>query len=131
MAKLMRNVKAKRRELVSNVVDKLYAIKETHSECFPERRVKFNAKKHKKSPWITNGILKSINNRNKLYKKLKQSRIDYVDYITKKTEFNKYRNTLSKTITNAKRVYYKQMFDRYKYDMKKTGVLYQKLYIGK
>ena len=29
-------------------------------------------------------------------------------------------NTLSKTITNAKRVYYKQMFDRYKYDMKKT-----------
>ena len=64
-------------------------------------------------------MLKSINNRNKLYKKLKQSRIDSVDYITKKTEFNKYRNTLSKTITNAKRVYYKQMFDRYKYDMKK------------
>ena len=38
-----------------------HAIKETHSECFPERRVKFNAKKHKKTPWITNGILKSIN----------------------------------------------------------------------
>ena len=97
-----------------------HAIKETHSECFLERRVKINVKKHKKTPWITNGILKSINNRNKLYKKLKQSRIDSVDYITKKTEFNKYRNTLSKTITNAKRVYYKQMFDRYKYDMKKT-----------
>ena len=97
-----------------------HAIKETHSECFPERRVKFNTKKHKKSPWITNGTLKSINNRNKLYKKLKQSRIESVDYITKKAEFNKYRNTLSKTITNAKRVYYKQMFDRYKYDMKKT-----------
>ena len=47
-------------------------------------------------------------------KKIKQSRIDSVDYITKKTEFNKYtcKNTLSKTITNAKRVYYKQMFDR-------------------
>ena len=39
-----------------------HAIKETHSECFPERRVKFNAKKHKKSPWITNGILKSVAN---------------------------------------------------------------------
>ena len=61
-----------------------HAIKETHSECFPERRVRFNAKKHKKTPWITNGILKSINNRNKLYKKLKQSRIDSVDYIVKK-----------------------------------------------
>ena len=97
-----------------------HAIKETHSECFPERRVRFNAKKHKKMPWITNGILKSINNRNKLYKKLKQSRIDSLDYIVKKTDFNKYRNTLSKTITNAKRVYYNQIFDRYKYDMKKT-----------
>ena len=45
-----------------------HAIKETHSECFPERRVNFNANKHKKTPWITNGIFKSINNRNKLYK---------------------------------------------------------------
>ena len=97
-----------------------HAIKDTHSECFPERRVRFNAKKHKKTPWITNGILKSINNRNKLYKKLKQSRIDSINYIAKKTDFNKYRNTLSKTITNAKRVYYNQIFDRYKYDMKKT-----------
>ena len=97
-----------------------HAIKYTHSECFPERRVRFNAKKHKKTPWITNGILKSTNNRNKLYKKLKQSRIDSINYIAKKTDFNKYRNTLSKTITNAKRVYYNQIFDRYKYDMKKT-----------
>ena len=97
-----------------------HAIKETHWECFPERRDRFNAKKHKKTPWITNGILKSINNRNKLYKKLKQSRIDSVDYIAKKIDFNKYRNTLSKTITNAKRVYYNQVFDRYKYDMKKN-----------
>ena len=73
-----------------------HAIKETHLECFPERRVRFNAKKHNKTPWITNGILKSINNRNKLYKKLKLSRIDSVDYIAKKTDFNQYRNTLSK-----------------------------------
>ena len=42
---------------------------------------------------------------------MKQSRIDSVDYIVKKTDFNKYRNTLSKTITNAKRVYYNQIFD--------------------
>ena len=67
-----------------------------------------------------NRILKSINNRNKLHKKLKQCRIDSVDYITKKTDFNKYRNTLSKTITNGKCVYYKRIFDRYKYDMKKN-----------
>ena len=51
---------------------------------------------------------------------MKQSRIDSINYIAKKTDFNKYRNTLSETITNAKRVYYNQIFDRYKYDMKKN-----------
>ena len=61
-------------------------------------------KKHKKTPWITNGILRSINSRNKLYKKLKKTKIDSLSYITKKTSFNRYRNTLNKTITKAKRV---------------------------
>ena len=97
-----------------------YALKETHSECFPERRVKFNDKKHKKTPWITNGTLRSINSRNKLYKKLKKTKIDSLSYITKKSNFNRYRNTLNKTITNAKRVYYKAIFNLYKHDMKKT-----------
>ena len=38
---------------------------EVHTECFPERIVRFNDKKHKKTPWITTGILNSINRRNK------------------------------------------------------------------
>ena len=105
-----------------------HALKETHSECFPERRVKFNDKKHKKTPWITNGILRSINSRNKLYKKLKKTKIDSLSYITKKSNFNRYRNTLNKTITNAKRVYYKAIFNLYKHDMKKTwGVISETL----
>ena len=105
-----------------------HALKETHSECFPERRVRFNDKKHKKTPWITNGILRSINTRNKLYKKLKNTKIDSPNYITNKTNFNKYRNTLNKTITNAKRVYYKEIFNLYKHDMKKTwGVISETL----
>ena len=30
------------------------SLKKPHSECFPERRVRFNnKKKHKKTPWIT------------------------------------------------------------------------------
>ena len=70
--------------------------------------------------WITDGILKSINSRKKM------SRIDSVDYIAKKTDFNKYRNTLSKAITNAKRINYNQIFDRYKYDIKKPRMLFQK-----
>ena len=43
-------------------------------------------KKHKKTPWITNGILRSINTRNKLYKKLKKTKIDSPNYITNKTK---------------------------------------------
>ena len=69
---------------------------------------------------MTVGILKSINQRNKLYKKFKQTSINSINYVAKKTVFNRYRNTLKKTITLAKLVYYKDIFDCYKHDMKKT-----------
>ena len=35
----------------------------------PKTRVKFNKKKHKKSQWMSRGILNSINSKDKLYKK--------------------------------------------------------------
>ena len=74
------------------------------------------------------GILKSINQRNKLYKKFKQTSINSISYVAKKTMFNRYRNTLKKTITLAKLVYYKNIFDRYKHDMKKTwGIISETL----
>ena len=31
-------------------------LKEVHNESFPERIVRFNVKKHKKTSWITTGI---------------------------------------------------------------------------
>ena len=85
--------------------------------------VKFNKKKHKKTPWITAGILKSINHRNKLYKNLKQTQIDAINYVAKKANFNQYRNRLNKTIALAKRMYYKHIFDQFKYDMIKTWAI--------
>ena len=39
---------------------------------FPKKTVKFNKKKHKKSKWMTYGILKSIN-----------KKIDYINYFLK------------------------------------------------
>ena len=45
-------------------------IKDTH---FINKTVNFNKYKHKKSAWITQGILKSIKFRNKLYKALRMS----------------------------------------------------------
>ena len=95
-------------------------LKESHHECFPVRTVKFNAKRHKKKSWMTLGILRSINHRNTMYKKLKQMRSDSENYVIKRSNFNHYRNTLKKTMIHAKRFYYKNMFDRFKHDMKKT-----------
>ena len=46
------------------------ALKETQLVCFPERVVRFSKTQHKKTPWITVGILKSINRRSLLYKSL-------------------------------------------------------------
>ena len=93
---------------------------DSHNECFPTRVVKFNRKKHKISPWITNGILKSINHRKKLYKNLKQFKPDSFIYTEKQLYFNRYRNELKKTITHTKRSYYKDLFMQYIFDMKKT-----------
>ena len=78
----------------------------SHNECFPTRVVKFNRKRHKISPWMTNGILKSRNHRNRLYKNLKQYKPDSFMYTEKQLQFNRYRNELKKTITRAKRSHY-------------------------
>ena len=42
-------------------------------QCLPKREVRFNRKKHKIKPWLTTGILNSINSKDKLYKKLVQT----------------------------------------------------------
>ena len=47
---------------------RLNAAREKH---MPRKRVKYKKKLHKKSKWITNGILRSINKKDMLYKTLK------------------------------------------------------------
>ena len=96
------------------------SLKNSHDECFPMRVVKFNPKRHKKTPWITDDIIKSINVRNKLYKKLKQCRSNAFNYTEMQANFNRYRNDLKKAITHAKRSHYKTLFERFKFYMKKT-----------
>ena len=64
--------------------------------------------------------MNSINKINRLYKRLKQTKTDGPSYEAKRTSFNKYRNLLKKTIIHAKCVFYKNLFDRYKNNMRKT-----------
>ena len=98
----------------------------SHNECFPTRVVKFNRKRHNISPWMTNGILKSINHRNRLYKNLKQYKPDSFMYTEKQLQFNRYRNNLKKTITHAKRSTTKIYLNNSNLTWRKHGLFYLK-----
>ena len=89
--------------------------KEKH---LPSKIVKYNKRKHMKSKWMTDGILKSINTKDKLYKILIQT--DPEDehlYPRLKSEFITHRTDLRRNIREAKRIYYTRTFDLYKNDI--------------
>ena len=74
---------------------------------------------------MTNGILESINTKDKLYKIFIQADKTNVDrFNTLKADYQAYRARLRKTIREAKRMFYARTFLMYKNDMKKTwGVI--------
>ena len=57
--------------------DEILRAKNKHMPC---KLVKFNKYKHKKSTWITQGLLKSIRYRDKLYKQLRLSNPNSLHY---------------------------------------------------
>ena len=69
---------------------------------------------------MTNGILKSINTRDKLYKNLVKMNVNNVQYTALKAEFTNFKDTLCRSIKSAKRLYYMSTFALYKNDMKQT-----------
>ena len=85
-------------------------------------KVRYQKKKHKRSKWLTNGILNSINTKDRLYKTLMQTDTDDVELFNRrKEEFKMYRTNLRKSIRNAKRTYFEHIFTQHKYDIKKIG----------
>ena len=64
--KLHTSVDNKPEENYGTLLNLLSTVKVKH---LPTKIVKFNRKKHKMAKWMTNGILKSINTKDKLYKK--------------------------------------------------------------
>ena len=100
------------------MLELLSTVKDKH---LPKKWVKFNRKKHKMAKWMTNGLLKSINTKDKLYKKLVKRDVDgNAQYTTLKKEFNIFKNTLRSSINEAKRLYYLRTFALYKNDVKQT-----------
>ena len=86
----------------------------------PRKRVRYDKKLHKDNPWMTTGILKSINAKDKLYKVLKQTSKESPNYADIQTNFKTYRNIIRRSIMFAKRDYYQRMFNTFSNDMKKT-----------
>ena len=82
--------------------------------------VKFNKYKHKKSKWITYGIIKSIRFRDKLYKKLKLTNPVLREYEILYTNLQTYNKILKRSIREAKQLFLESTFNRYKSDIRNT-----------
>ena len=91
--------------------------KDTH---LPRKTVKFKKKKHKKSKWMTYGILNSINKKDKLYKLILKSDVNSNSHADLKARFKRYRETLRSIIKEAKRLYYHRTFLLYQNNVRKT-----------
>ena len=79
------------------------------------KKSKINRKTIPQSPWITKGLLKSINVKNKLYKQ----------YLLRPTEdhsvkFKTYRNKLNHLTRKSKREYYHKQFESTKNNIRQT-----------
>ena len=73
---------------------------------------------------MTYGILKSINTKDILYKKLVKADIhDEIRYSTLKAEFGEYKTILRRSINEAKHLYYARKFALYKMTSNKHGQL--------
>ena len=95
-------------------------VTETYDKHFPEKRVKFNKYKHKWSNWITYGILKSIEFRDKLYKRLKICSPDNGEYDILKHNLKIYNGYLNHCIRATKKEFYHNEFNKHKNDIRKT-----------
>ena len=95
-------------------------IQDAREKYLPEKTVKFNKYKHKLNPWTTQGILHSTKFRDKLYKKLRSTDHNSVHYDELETRLKAFCSTLQKTKRAAKIMYYQNLFDRYRNDIRKT-----------
>ena len=89
----------------------------------PMKSVRYQKRKHKKSKWMTTGILNSINTKNRLYKTLLKTDTSSNAYGVAKANFKRYREILRNSIKRAKMLYYKKTFNLYQNDVKKTWAL--------
>ena len=94
-------------------------INQAHTNCFANKRVRIDRRRVPKMPWITFGLVKSIKTRNKLYKKLKNTRTNSPEYSDLNTQLKHFGKVLKKSIKAAKKDYYAKLFDSQRDDPRK------------
>ena len=105
----------------SNYTTLCNEILRSKNKHMPSKWVKFNKYKHKKSSWITQGLLKSIKYRDKLYKRLKiLTDPNSANYDTININLKTYNGILKTSIRAAKQAYFELCFNRFKNDIKNT-----------
>ena len=104
----------------SNYTTLCKEILRSKNKHMPSKWVKFNKYKHKKSSWITQGLLKSIKYRDKLYKRLKLTDPNSANYDTINSNLKTYNGILKTSIRAAKQAYFELCFNRFKNDIKNT-----------
>ena len=77
---------------------------EIKNETMPMRQVKFNKHKHKNSQWITQGIIRPIAYKDKLYITLKKIPTNNPDYDAIKLNLHTYTKLLKYNIKQAKKL---------------------------
>ena len=89
-----------------NHVDKLYRV------CFP-LKTKIISEKRLKNPWITDSTLQKIRKKSENYRLLKIGLMSLVDH-------NREKNRLNKEIKRDKNIYFQNLFNNIRNDMKKS-----------
>jgi hypothetical protein len=90
-------------------------LKDVYDECIPLKKYRSKPKKDPRSPWITRGLLNSINTKNKLYKQYLRCPNDNTQQ-----KFKTFRNKLHGLIRKSKRNYFFKKFEDAKNNMRQT-----------
>ena len=94
------------------------------AKSFSVKTFKYNKHKHKNSQWITQGLIMSIKNRDKLYANLKSLNTGDENYNDLELSLCTCNKILKKSIREAEKIYYYNSFKKYTDDIKSTwGVI--------
>ena len=94
-------------------------INQAKNKYMMSKLVKFNKYKHKKSTWITQGLLASIRHRDKLYKQIKLTNPDSPEHEMLLINLKTYNVILRRSFFITKQSYFETRFNQFQFDINK------------